>query len=254
MKPYNKILLALLFIGFLSVGEALAKGPLLRVILHITGTDGKPVHGALVTIQDDHEQSESALVPPRVRGSTNAQGIFIGEIETPNAQLVRLIVERNGYVRKRLSMEQTFTVVNGRWAPWEHPIKVVLTKFPSADPEPETDRDPPSIPAGLRIVKVTTDSITIKWNPAKDNVKVSGYLIYRNDEPVETSEPIRGSSFTDSNLPDDEEFVYEVRAFDFAGNLSHLSDPVLGKTKILNANGEEPKPAKESIPWSRPEN
>jgi len=67
MKSYNKIVFTLLFIGFLFVGGALAKGPLLRVSLQVVGTDGKPVHGALITLQDGHEHPETALFPPRVR-------------------------------------------------------------------------------------------------------------------------------------------------------------------------------------------
>lgn len=99
------------------------------------------------------------------------------------------------------------------------------------DPKvPSPDKIPPTAPTGLRVVKAKSDSISLTWKAAKDDLKVSGYLVYRDEQPIDTKEPIRGTTFIDENLPEDEEFSYEVRAFDFAGNLSPLSEHVMGRT------------------------
>ncbi|MDI1318616.1 MAG: hypothetical protein PSW75_00275 [bacterium] len=84
------------------------------------------------------------------------------------------------------------------------------------------DNQSPTVPTGLTKGPVTTDSITLSWQAASDNLKVSGYIVYRDGQPITTDLPIRETTFTDTNLPDGEELTYQVRAFDFAGNLSPL--------------------------------
>jgi len=92
------------------------------------------------------------------------------------------------------------------------------------------DTQPPTAPAGLAKGAVSTDSVTLSWQPASDDLKVSGYLVYRDGQPIETEQPIRGTTFTDTNLPDGEEFTYQVRAFDFAGNLSPMGGEIFVTT------------------------
>jgi hypothetical protein len=93
------------------------------------------------------------------------------------------------------------------------------------------DTHPPTTPGNLATGAVTTDSVTLSWSPATDDLKVAGYLVYRDGQPVDTDLPIRGTTFTDTNLPDGEEFTYQVRAFDMAGNLSPLGGE-LGVTTV----------------------
>ncbi len=88
------------------------------------------------------------------------------------------------------------------------------------------DTQPPTTPAGLTNFAATNDSVTLSWQPATDDLKVSGYVVYRDGQPIDTDLPIRDTTFTDTNLPDGEEFTYQVRAFDFAGNLSPLGSEV----------------------------
>lgn len=95
---------------------------------------------------------------------------------------------------------------------------------------PNPDTQPPSAPAGLSKGAVSTDSVTLSWQAASDDLKVSGYIVYRDGQPIETEQPIRGTTFTDTNLPDGEEFTYQVRAFDFAGNLSPMGEEMFVTT------------------------
>jgi len=95
---------------------------------------------------------------------------------------------------------------------------------------PNPDTKPPTAPVGLAKGQVSTDRVILSWQPATDDLKVSGYIVYRDGQPIETEQPIRETTYTDTNLPDGEEFTYQVRAFDFAGNLSPMSQEIFVTT------------------------
>ncbi|MCE7004467.1 discoidin domain-containing protein [Kibdelosporangium philippinense] len=96
------------------------------------------------------------------------------------------------------------------------------------------DVDPPTAPAGLRVTSSTADSVSLAWDPASDNVGVTGYEILRNGNVVATSAT---TSFADTGLASGTGFTYTVRARDAAGNLSAASAPVQGATQPGGSNG-----------------
>lgn len=100
------------------------------------------------------------------------------------------------------------------------------------------DTQPPTAPASLAPGAVATGSVTLSWQPAADNLKVSGYIVYRDGQPIDTDQPIRGTTFTDTNLPDGEEFTYQVRSFDMAGNLSPMGEEVPVTTVAMDTDGD----------------
>ena len=101
---------------------------------------------------------------------------------------------------------------------------------------PNPDTEPPTAPTGL-MASATTDAVSLAWQPATDNLRVSGYVVYRNGQPIDTPQPVRECRYTDANLPDNESFGYQVRAFDYAGNLSSLSERVSVRTAAVDADG-----------------
>jgi len=101
---------------------------------------------------------------------------------------------------------------------------------------PNPDPVAPSTSAGLT-ASATTDSVSLSWQAATDNLRVAGYLVYRNGQPIETAQAIRETHYLDSNLPDNATFGYQVRAFDFAGNLSPLSGRVTAQTAAVDTDG-----------------
>lgn len=103
---------------------------------------------------------------------------------------------------------------------------------------PNPDTQPPTAPTGLTQGAVSSDRVTLSWQPATDNLKVSGYLVYRDGQPIETDVPIRETTYTDTNLPDGEEFTYQVRSFDFAGNLSPLGPEILVTTVAADSDND----------------
>ncbi|WP_237774189.1 discoidin domain-containing protein [Actinosynnema sp. ALI-1.44] len=96
------------------------------------------------------------------------------------------------------------------------------------------DVDPPSTPGNLRATSSTADSVSLAWDPASDNVAVTGYEILRNGNVVGTSAT---TTFTDTSLASGTSFTYTVRARDAAGNLSAASAPVQGTTQPGSSTG-----------------
>jgi hypothetical protein len=78
------------------------------------------------------------------------------------------------------------------------------------------------------------DSITLAWQPATDNVGVTGYEVLRNGNVVGTAP---ATTFTDTGLASGTAFTYTVRARDAAGNLSPASAAVQASTQPGNGTG-----------------
>ncbi|RYD66174.1 MAG: hypothetical protein EOP83_05695, partial [Verrucomicrobiaceae bacterium] len=65
-------------------------------------------------------------------------------------------------------------------------------------------------------------SVALTWNPASDNVGVTGYRIYRGSgmDPIAT---VTGTTYNDTGLDPETSYFYRVAAVDNAGNLSDES-------------------------------
>ncbi|MFD9889235.1 discoidin domain-containing protein [Amycolatopsis sp. NPDC059027] len=87
---------------------------------------------------------------------------------------------------------------------------------------------PPTAPTGLRAASSTSDSVTLAWEPAKDDVGVTEYEVLRNGNVVGKSAT---TGYTDTSLASGTEFTYTVRARDAAGNLSAPSAPAKAATQ-----------------------
>ncbi|WP_206856567.1 M60 family metallopeptidase [Candidatus Enterococcus mangumiae] len=99
------------------------------------------------------------------------------------------------------------------------------------------DKEAPTIPTGLATEEVTSNSVKIKWNQSVDNTKVKGYRIYRNGVRVGTTETL---DYTDKNLASDTAYVYQVSAFDEAGNESEKTQFITVVTKQEEKDTQAP--------------
>ncbi|HEY9059942.1 MAG TPA: fibronectin type III domain-containing protein, partial [Pseudobacteroides sp.] len=86
----------------------------------------------------------------------------------------------------------------------------------------KVDSESPSVPEGLTASSVNSTSINLTWTPSKDNVEVTGYEIYRNG--IKVGSP-KTSSFTDAGLVPNTVYEYTVKAYDYSGNFSLISEP-----------------------------
>jgi hypothetical protein len=101
----------------------------------------------------------------------------------------------------------------------------------------------PLAPEGLAVHAVRCTRVAIGWQQARDDadgVGLLGYRLYRDGVPIiEMADP--ATFFLDRNVLPDHSYSYTVTAFDFLGNESEASAPVLVSTPpcIGEANGPE---------------
>lgn len=98
---------------------------------------------------------------------------------------------------------------------------------PDGDP---VDPEPPDAPAGLAVTGTTASSVSLAWDPA---ARATSYQVFRAPgesggtfAPVAT---VSGTTFTDTGLPSEATFRYQVTASNPAGT-SPASDPVTATT------------------------
>jgi hypothetical protein len=85
------------------------------------------------------------------------------------------------------------------------------------------DNTPPTVPTGLRGRVVSASQVNLAWNASADNVRVSGYRLYRNNILIRTT-GLR--SFTDHGVRAGKTYYYKVAAYDSSGNRSAKSPAV----------------------------
>ncbi|MFL5838888.1 MAG: fibronectin type III domain-containing protein, partial [Thermoleophilaceae bacterium] len=87
---------------------------------------------------------------------------------------------------------------------------------------PGLDTIPPTAPTGLTANAVSPTEVDLSWNAATDDVGVTSYKIFRNDNVLTT---VSGSSlsYQDRTVAGDNSYSYTVEAVDAAGNSSPKS-------------------------------
>ncbi|MGB7161260.1 MAG: fibronectin type III domain-containing protein, partial [Tepidisphaeraceae bacterium] len=106
---------------------------------------------------------------------------------------------------------------------------------PDPDPDPGTDTSAPSAPGTLRATGASDTTVDMNWIASIDNVGVAGYDIYRGGQKIAT---VSGSttSYTDTGLNPSTAYLYTMRAFDAAGNVSSSSNSDTGTTLAGSGN------------------
>jgi len=92
-----------------------------------------------------------------------------------------------------------------------------------------SDITPPSVPSSLSVTVKSSSEIDITWQASSDNVGVAGYYVYRNGTRVATVSSST-TTYNDANLAAATSYLYNVAAYDAAGNVSSESYPVQGTT------------------------
>jgi len=93
---------------------------------------------------------------------------------------------------------------------------------------PTNDTQAPTVPQELTATAVSESQIKLNWKASTDNYGVAGYRVFRNGTQIATV--TNGTSYTDKGLSPVTSYVYTVAAFDYAGNSSEQSVPVVGMT------------------------
>ncbi|KLA26165.1 lytic polysaccharide monooxygenase [Bacillus cereus] len=99
------------------------------------------------------------------------------------------------------------------------------------------DKEAPTQPSELQVIKATSNSVELNWKPATDNEGVKEYQVLRNGELINT---VVGTSVIDKKLNPNTEYTYTVRAVDAAGNISEESEALVIKTTEEKPDTEAP--------------
>ncbi|EIC06047.1 PKD domain containing protein, partial [Acetivibrio thermocellus YS] len=102
------------------------------------------------------------------------------------------------------------------------------------------DNQPPTAPENVFVTSVTTTSVSLEWTESTDNIGVAGYRIYRNGVHIRN---VTGNKFTDTGLTPDETYIYIIRAYDNAGNVSPESESIT----VVAASDAEPPSAPSNL-------
>lgn len=86
------------------------------------------------------------------------------------------------------------------------------------------DRTPPTAPTNLVVTAITEDSVSLAWEPSKDNSGRFNYIICCAGSTVTVGQTV--TSHTLEGLQSGKTYTLRVYAKDAAGNLSKSSNPV----------------------------
>jgi len=84
------------------------------------------------------------------------------------------------------------------------------------------DSTAPTTPSALRATSVSSNTVSLAWNAASDNIAVTAYRLYKNGSST-AFYTTSALSFTDTGLNPEQSYQYRVSAIDAAGNESSRS-------------------------------
>ncbi|WP_193726579.1 glycosyl hydrolase family 18 protein [Paenibacillus guangzhouensis] len=85
------------------------------------------------------------------------------------------------------------------------------------------DTTPPTAPTALTVSTVSSNALTLSWQPSTDNIGVKNYTVFQNGTSLGTS---TNTSYLVTGLSANSTYVFSVKASDAAGNVSAASNEV----------------------------
>lgn len=124
------------------------------------------------------------------------------------------------------------------WASSGMSAPVLMRNFSSG--QVGGDTEPPTAPTNLVASTVNFNLVTLTWNPSIDNVGVEGYYIFREDQGVAPIATVVTTTYSDGTVGQKKTYLYYVKAFDAAGNISDPSNTITvttpGRNHKISAN------------------
>jgi PQQ-dependent dehydrogenase (s-GDH family) len=87
------------------------------------------------------------------------------------------------------------------------------------------DTQEPTAPSNVAASAVTATTLTLSWSAASDNVSVTGYDVYQNNNKINVT-PVTGLSYNVTGLTATTTYGFYVQARDAAGNISANSNTI----------------------------
>ncbi len=95
---------------------------------------------------------------------------------------------------------------------------------------PAPDTSAPQVPAPPSIGQVGQNIVQVFWSPTTDNVGVAGYNLFRNGTLLNTSSQV---NYNDNSVLPSTTYIYQMQAFDAAGNVSAMSASATATTLAI---------------------
>jgi chitodextrinase len=99
-------------------------------------------------------------------------------------------------------------------------VAFLLAGASSAARSPRSDKKAPTTPARVRVTAATLSTVSLAWDPSRDNVRVTGYSVYLDGNVVATSSR---AAATISDLACGRAYTFGIDSYDQAGNHSRLA-------------------------------
>lgn len=239
-------------IKFMSIFKSLFFALLTSTILSISacgGSGGLGKDAAIPEVTDNtgNDTDNSDIEPPTTPNNLSAEALSSDQIEiswTPsndNVGVDSYTILRNG-VNLASSITNNFIDTNLNPATTYNYRVVAYDAAGNASQQSDNvseatqipeDNEVPSRPSNLAVDVQSSTQIQLSWELSSDNVAVSGYAIFRNDENIASSSL---NSFTDTELSPNTTYQYEIVAYDPSGNTSLPSTNVIGTTPVAQDN------------------
>lgn len=97
---------------------------------------------------------------------------------------------------------------------------VLVESCATKDDGPDIDVSPPTIPSNLTVNEVTTNTIELSWSDSSDDIAVTGYSVYINDQIINNTDQ---TNFILTDLTPQTSYNIGVSAFDAAANSSEIN-------------------------------
>ena len=97
-----------------------------------------------------------------------------------------------------------------------------------------TDTQAPSTPNGVTASTISTNGFTISWNAATDNIGVTDYDVYLNNNYYDNTSAL---NYSFNNLNENTNYTVFIQANDAAGNTSNASAAITVTTLSVNNGG-----------------
>lgn len=169
----------------------------------------------------------------------NTSNAFVGYAKVDHNEVTDgyISLQFNGYTPATASRARVYAILRGAGANGSGSVIVDDMRFSM---EEQGDIQAPSAPTNLISTGKTDTTAGLSWTESTDNVGVAGYEIYRNGVKIATSTT---NSFTDTGLTEETSYLYAVRAFDAANNLSSESNEITVTTmkeNVIVPGGDKP--------------
>lgn len=175
---------------------------------------------------DAYAGSADALYTNAFNGTSSASPMvasavasFVASYKKLNGAAPTAAVVRNALLTTGTPQNFATGALTGSIGPLPNMAKALLL----------TDTKAPAVPTSLAVKLNSSNKPVLTWKAPADNVKTTGYQLYRNDVLIKTL-PV-STTYTDTSTSSKKSYTYKLRAIDASGNASASTAGVKITTK-----------------------